>query len=258
MTNFYPLVWLLILLAALMFLQRRLHFEIQAVFLLLTRRAEIALALFSLLFFPGVFLHESSHYVVARLLGVKTGHFSLFPQPLPDGRLRLGYVETASADLLRDALIGIAPLLAGGVFVIYAGQYQLDLPGLWEGIRSAEIGSWTAGISSLYHLPDFWLWFYLVFAVSSTMLPSASDRRAWLPVALFGVLVAGVALFAGAGAWMAGMWARLTPWFNQALRALTLIFAISSAVHLVLLPPSWFLRKLLSRLRGLTIAHIGT
>jgi hypothetical protein len=241
-----------------MFLQRRLHFEIQAVLLLLTRRAEIALALFSLLFFPGVFLHETSHYVIARLVGVKTGHFSLLPQPLPDGRLRLGYVETASTDLLRDALIGIAPLLAGGAFVIYAGQYQLDLPGLWESIRSTEMGSWTAGISKLYRLPDFWLWFYLVFAVSSTMLPSASDRRAWLPVALFAVLVAGVALFAGAGAWMVGIWPHLAPWFNQALRGLALIFGISSAVHLILLPPCWLLRKSLARLRGLTIAQIGT
>ena len=33
--------------------------------------------------------------------------------------------------------------------------------------------------------PDFFVWFYLVFAVSSTLFPSASDRRAWLPVAAF-------------------------------------------------------------------------
>jgi hypothetical protein len=258
MTNLYPLVWLLILLAALMFLQRRLHFEIQAIFLLLTHRAEIALALFSLLFFPGVFLHETSHYLVARLLGVRTGHFSLLPEPLPDGRLRLGYVETASTDLLRDALIGIAPLLAGGAFVVYAGQYQLDLPALWESALGGEPGGWMAGLSNLYQLPDFWLWFYLVFAVSSTMLPSASDRRAWLPVALFAVLVAGVALFAGAGPWMIGVWGRLSPWFNQALRGLTLIFGISAAVHLALLPPLWLLRGSLARLTGLSVARIGT
>ena len=79
---------LLLMLISLYFLQHRLHFEIQATFMLLTHRAEIALALFSLLFFPGVFLHETSHYLLARLLGVRTGHFSLLPEPLPDGRLR--------------------------------------------------------------------------------------------------------------------------------------------------------------------------
>jgi hypothetical protein len=249
---------LLLMLVALYFLQRRLHFEIQAIFMLLTRRAEIALALFSLLFFPGVFLHETSHYLLARLLGVRTGHFSLLPEPLPDGRLRLGYVETASTDLLRDALIGIAPLLAGGAFVVYAGQYRLNLPGLWDNLLAGEPDSWMAGLSRLYRLPDFWLWFYLVFAVSSTMLPSASDRRAWLPVALFAVLIAGVALFAGAGPWMLGLWGRLSPWFNQALRGLTLIFGISSAVHLVLLAPLWLLRRSLGRLAGLSVAGIGT
>ena len=258
MSNLSALGLLFLMLVTLYLLQRRLHFEFQAIFLLITRRTDIALVLFSLLFFPGVVLHETSHYVLARLLGVRTGHFSLLPQPLPDGRLRLGYVETASTDLLRDALIGIAPLLAGGAFVVYAGQYRLNLPGLWDNMLAGEPGSWMAGLSDLYQLADFWLWFYLVFAVSSTMLPSASDRRAWLPVALFAVLIAGVALFAGAGPWIIGVWGRLSPWFNQALRGLTLIFGISAAVHLALLPPLWLLRGSLARLTGLSVARIGT
>ena len=50
-------------------------------------------------------------------LRVRTGRFSLLPKMLPDGHLRLGFVETARVDVVRDALIGLAPLLSGAVGV---------------------------------------------------------------------------------------------------------------------------------------------
>jgi hypothetical protein len=211
-------------------------------------------ALFSILFFPGVLLHEISHYLVARLLGVRTGRFSLLPEPLPNGRLRLGYVETASTDFIRDGLIGIAPLLAGGGFVSYAGHFQLGLLELWNDFIYGEAAGFFRGLSSLQEQPDFWLWFYLIFAVSSTMLPSASDRRAWLPISLFGGLVLLFALLVGAGPWLLGTWQRLAELVMQGLQGLTMIFGISSAVHLVLLPPLWAVRTSLARLTGLSVA----
>ena len=129
-------LWLIVLLLVpLLFLQRSLHREIQAILLLLTRRSDIALTIFAILFFPGVLLHESSHWLMARMLGVKTGRFSLIPKPMANGRLRLGYVETATPDIVRDALIGVAPLLAGGAFVIFAGVFQLNLSAFWENFQ---------------------------------------------------------------------------------------------------------------------------
>ena len=123
---------LLLLLGPLLLLQRALQREIQTILLLLTRRPEISLAIFSILFFPGVFLHEASHWLMARLLGVRTGRFSLIPQPLGNGRVRLGFVETASPDIVRDALIGVAPLISGGVFVSYTGLERLNLVDFWQ------------------------------------------------------------------------------------------------------------------------------
>src|SRR5512142_246629 len=96
--------WLLLMLVPLLFAQRWLHREIQWVFLLITRSQMLSLGMFSFLFFPGVLLHELSHFVMARVLGVRTGRFSLLPSLMEDGKLRLGYVETADTDLLRDAL----------------------------------------------------------------------------------------------------------------------------------------------------------
>jgi hypothetical protein len=244
------LLWLLLLLGPLFFLQRSLQREMQAIFLFLTRRVDVSLALFSLLFLPGVVLHEGSHWLMARLLGVRTGRFSVVPRTLGNGRLQLGYVETAAVDPLRDALIGAAPLLLGGAFVAYAGLKQLGLLTLWESAVLAGPNAVLDALPALFNRPDFWLWFYLVFAVSGTMLPSPSDRRAWLPVALLAGLLVGVSVLAGAGPWLMQ---NLAGPFNQALRAAAVVFGICVFIHLVLLPPLWLARKLLGRLTGLQV-----
>lgn len=241
------LLWLLILLGPLLILQRSLHRELQSIFLLITRRGEIALALFSLLFVPGVLLHELSHYLIARVLGVQTGRFSLMPQTQSNGRLQLGFVETAPTDLLRDALIGAAPLLVGGLFVTYAGLARLGFGSLWDGLLSGNGVVFWQALQALPERPDFWVWFYLAFTVSSTMLPSASDRRAWQPLALvIGVLLL-VVLVAGAGPWLLE---HLAPPLNLALRALAGVLGISVVMHLVLWLPALLVRKLLSRVTG--------
>lgn len=247
MSQFDGLVWLLILLGPFFILQRRLHTEIQATFLLLTHRVDVSLAFFSILFLPGVLLHEVSHYLAARMLGVHTGGISLIPRTLDDGRLQMGYVETAKTDILRDALIGLAPLLVGGTFVAYIGLIRLDLPTLWERITAGAASEWYQGLVYLVEKPDFWIWFYLLFVVSSTMMPSRSDRRAWLPVMLVGIVILGLSLLAGAGPWMLE---NLALYLNQALNAVSIVMGISLAVHLVLVVPFYLLRKGLERITG--------
>jgi len=248
--NLDGLLWLLLLLAPFLLLQRRLHLEIQSVFLLIFRRSDVSLALFSLLFFPGVFLHEASHFLLARLLGVRTGRFSLIPHPLEDGRLQLGYVETAKADFFRDALIGVAPLVSGGLFVAYAGVSHLGLPALWESILSRGSQTLPVAIRMLLDRSDFWLWFYLILAVSSTMMPSRSDRRAWLPVALAAVFLLVLGLLAGAGPWLVE---HVAVPLNTALRAVALVFAISLGVHCALILPFFFLARILERATGFRV-----
>ena len=249
MSNVDGLVWLLLILGPLFFLQRRLHLEIQTVLLLITRHRDISLLLFSLLFFPGVLLHELSHYVTARILGVRAGRFSLIPTPMPDGRLRLGFVETASVDFVRDAFIGAAPLLSGGLFVAYAGIERLQLTLLWDSLVYGSL-PFKDALTAITGQADFWLWFYLAFTVSSMMLPSASDRRAWLPLTLVLSVLVGMALLSGAGPWML---AHLAPILDRALEAIAATFSISVFLHLALLLPMWVIRKLLNRITGLEV-----
>ncbi len=240
------LLWLVISLVLFLLAQRWLHQQIQLLFYLITKRLNLALALFSILFLPGVLLHETSHFVVARLLGVRTRRCSISPQVTVDSRRRLGYVETAQADVVRDTLIGAAPFIFGGAVVAYLGIDRLGIAPLFE---LASQGSWNqlwAAIAALPQRPDFWLWFYLTFTISSMMLPSPADRRAWLPVVIVLLAVALLALLAGAGPWMAQ---NVAPWLDRILRAIATVLGIGLVVHLLLAVPVTFLRIAVSIVR---------
>lgn len=244
--------WLLLWLGPLLFFQRSLHRELQGIFLLLTRKPVLTIGLYSLLFFPGVLLHEGSHYVMARLLRVRTGRVSLIPRPIKGGtKLQLGFVETVPSDVVRDALIGAAPLITGGVLVAYIGIVRMGLIPLWGFPFQGDSASFFQAIALLPAQPDFWIWFYFAFVISSTMFPSPSDRQAWLPLAAILVILLALALIAGAGPWMA---AHIEIPLNQALRSLAGVFAVSLAIHLVCWLPVALLRQVISRLTGLSIS----
>lgn len=215
--------------------------------MLLTRRQDIAIVLFSLLFLPGVFIHEISHYLMARLLGVRTGRLSIVPRPMEDGRLQLGYVETGRTDFVRDALVGVAPLLFGGIFVGYIALNPLGVPALWNGFASGSFEDVGHGVTILFSKADFWIWFYLAFAVSSTMMPSRSDRRGWLPVGLLTIALLAAGIYSGIGSWI---YLRAAKVVEQLLLVMTLILGTSLALHLILLMPLMLLRNILSRITG--------
>jgi hypothetical protein len=114
-------IWLVLTLGPLLVLQPRLQREVQVFFLILSRRKDISIILFSLLFLPGVLLHELSHFLMAKLLFIRTGRFSILPREMPYGQLQLGYVEIEKVDPIRETLVGVAPLLTGSAVVAYAG-----------------------------------------------------------------------------------------------------------------------------------------
>ncbi len=250
MTQLTGFLWFVLMLVPLIYLQRLLHREIQAVFLILTRDAALTMGIFSLIFLPGVFLHELSHFLMAKILRVPTGRFSIFPRALPDGRLQLGYVETARADIVRDSLIGAAPLIAGTVLVAYVAVYRLDMRILWDTFRNGQFSLFWLGLSALPRVSDFYLWFYLTFAVSSTMTPSESDRHAWLDLVIALGILFSVTLLFGAGPWML---TNVAPLVSDFLSSVAVIFGLSAAVHAILLLPIALIHKLLARVTGVDV-----
>ncbi len=241
---------LILLLVPMIYLPRLLQREIQAIFLLITRRPDISMVLFSLLFLPGILVHETSHYLMARLLGVRTGRLSIIPRKMEGGQIRLGYVETSATDFVRDALIGLAPLITGGIIVALLGINRLGLNTVWTSMVQGQLNAIGPALKTIIVRPDFWLWFYLVFTISSTMLPSAADRRSWLPVILVVLGLLGVILLIGVGSWIMTTFGAA---FLKGLNAITMVFGITIIVQLVLLPPTWLIRNIISRVVGLRV-----
>lgn len=251
LTQLTGLIWFIFMLVPLIFLQRLLHREIQAVLLILTRDKRLTMGLFSMIFLPGVFLHELSHFLMAKILFIRTGKFSIFPQSLPDGRLQLGYVETARADVVRDSLVGAAPLIAGTLFVAYVAIDHLQLRVLWDVFRNGQLDLFWMGVRALPQVKDFYLWFYLAFAVSSTMMPSQSDRHAWLELIISIGVLFGITLLVGAGPWLTN---NIAPRVSSFLSSVAVIFGLSAWVHAVLVLPAALIHKLLARVTGLDVA----
>ena len=239
-------LWLLACLGLLGWLQSRVARHVQLILLLVIRNEHAALLAFQLLFLPGVALHEASHWIVARLLGMRDLEISLWPQRQRDGSVRLGYVKTERMNLARAAFVGTAPLVAGIVLVSVISE-RLGLNRLWTAAAAAETIQVRALLAEFWQRPDLWLWIYLLFACSNTMLPSASDRRA-LPAAaaLLGSLML--------GGYLLGMLALVRTALGglawSLASAASVAMGITILLDLLLLPVLYLLEALLWRLRG--------
>jgi hypothetical protein len=245
-------LWLIIALLPLIFLERWIHRHLQGIWLLLVRDADLALILYSLLMLPGVLVHEASHWIAATLLGVRAGRFSVVPERLPDGTLRLGYVETEHVDPLRESLIGAAPLLAGAAVIIFVGYTRLGVELLGAALARGDLLAMGQAVRDMTGLSNFWLWLYLIFTVSNSMLPSASDRRAWWPVLV--TLAVFTALLFAFGLGPVLLQTLANP-LDTGTRALAAAFSITVGLNIVLAPLLWLLETGLIRLTGLKVEY---
>ncbi len=245
-------LWLLAALVPLVLLERWVHRHLQGVWLLIFRDADLALIVYSLVMLPGVILHEGSHWLMATLLLVRTGHFSVVPERMPDGTLRLGFVETAKVDFVREALIGAAPLLFGSIVIMLVGYGRLGAGLVGEALARGDLLTVTQVLQVMTRVPDFWLWLYFVFTVSNSMLPSASDRRAWLPVSLLIAALGGVLLYAGFGSVLRET---LAGPLDGAVRSLAAAFTITVGLDLFFAPLVWLVERGLMRVTGMKVDY---
>ncbi len=239
---FFVFVALLVLLLNHLVTQQVLTF-----FWLLTGQERLAYLLYALFLLPGTVVHEGSHWLVARLLGVPASRPSLRPQ-VRGSRLVLGHVVTARTDPLRQSLIGVAPLVVGSAVVVLVARQVFGvegpealLPG-GQGFRGL-----VARLEAATRVPDAWLWLYLLFSVSHVMLPSESDRAAWPAIALLVGAVAGATVLLFGVPRVPGTVVALG---SAGLWALLFAFLVTVAIDVPLFAALWLLNRLLVWVRG--------
>lgn len=81
--------------------------------------------LLAILFLPGTYIHELSHYVVAKILFVPTFGITLRPK-IERNSIKMGSVEIAQTDFIRRFLIGSAPFTVG-IILLVGSMYALVL-----------------------------------------------------------------------------------------------------------------------------------
>jgi len=146
---------------------------------------DIAMLSYFLLLLPGVLVHELSHWLAAKLLRVPTGPITIGPSSKGKGVTRLGSVSMAKADPLREGIIGMAPLTTGSVLILVIAYHVFGLAGPPDLVVDLNPGAVLSMLQGYLSVPNLWLWVYLIFSISNAMLPSESDRQAWLSLALY-------------------------------------------------------------------------
>ena len=190
-----PLIALVATLLALFWLKRRITNNLQELSMRLVDDPDVALIIYFVVVLPGVVIHELSHWLMAKLLGVRVSRPSL--GPVRKGRSRrvsLGSVRVSKVDPVRASLIGVAPLLGGSAVILIIGNLVLGVGEFADAVAGQGLKGVLGALAQMAQVGDFWLWLYLIFAVSNAMLPSESDMAAVRPVLIFLGIVAAVVL----------------------------------------------------------------
>lgn len=153
---------------------------------------------FYLLMFPGVVLHECSHYLACLLTGTRVTRFAPFsPGRSNDGRLTLGYVRHERRTLPVEAIIGLAPILLNPLGLLFVTALLTPLT-LHE-VAKPSVMIALEGIFATGFLTDTPLlatiWAYLALSFALASMPSREDLSS-LPALLLvfggGILLAGL------------------------------------------------------------------
>jgi hypothetical protein len=94
------------------------------------------------------------------------------------------------ADIWRESLVGMAPLLLGNTVIAWIGWRVFATPALLEALATGHLLQAAATFWMSLRTVDGLLWAYALFAIGNSMMPSSSDREPLKPVLLYTALVA--------------------------------------------------------------------
>lgn len=176
------IIIIVIEIAVLLLLSRRVHGLFGQILYRATGSRRLTVYLSAVLFMPGTFVHEMSHFMAALFLLVPVGNLTLLPRISDEDSGKghvsvvLGSVAIAKTDPFRKFLIGIAPVVVGLtvitslVFFTYRGfgsETELFRKSIIDEIVIA----------------------YFVFTVANTMFSSKRDMEgSWIILVLLAMV----------------------------------------------------------------------
>ena len=245
MTRWTPYLSLVAMLVLLVPTTRWFGTRVQRLVLVLTSNPVAAIYVHFFLLLPGTALHELSHWLVAKALGVGTGGLSLRPRAQRGSIIRFGAVQIRQTDALRESLIGLSPLIFGTTVLVCLYKWRL---GTSIGLEWS-LESLPTQIALMLQVPDVGLWLYLLVAISNAMLPSASDRRAWRPLSVYSAALLALSITLALATDLS-LPQRLLSLVPPLMGELAVVFAFTVVIDLSLGSCLWLLEALAGHLLG--------
>jgi hypothetical protein len=180
-------------------------------------------------------------------MGAHVGRISIFPAR-SEGRVQLGFVPVEKMGLVRTAVVGLAPLVVGCLALVFIGFKGLQLGSAVDALVEQDWPALMDGLEEVFQAPGMWIWAYLAFAISNTMLPSRSDMRAWPAIALFLTIVAGLVVLLDLGSALMGPLAGVLRWLAVAC-GLTVLIDLPFALTILVLEMA------MGRLKGMRVEY---
>ena len=133
--------------------------------------------IFAILFLPGTFIHEISHFLTALFLLVPVGQIELMPERI-EGGIKMGSVPIGKTDPVRRTLIGVAQIIFG-LGIILGTIYYVYSRNLFNNPIALIITS------------------YIAFEVGNTMFSSKEDMEGVLPLLVVLIIFYAILYFIG-------------------------------------------------------------
>lgn len=211
-------------------MERWLHQHIFKLGWLLTRNFNVTTVLYYLLFLPGIVLHEVVLWLVAGALNVHATRTIEWPHSQEIGELRLNFVRIApNIPRWKRFVIALSPLVAGMLLTWHIAENVFQLDTVFSMMSSGALTDIGAALERLLAIPDFWLWFYLLFTVSNTMFASLQRdlNNAQSLLAFMSLVVVAIVLVGATSA----TFSYVASPFENALSVLTELVVVLIAVN---------------------------
>jgi len=116
--------------------------------------------------------------MVAGILDIRAERAIQWPEKQEIAELRLNFIKIGkNVSSLKLAIITLAPLVAALVVIWFIANNVIPINEFAARISTGKLADVTGAISFITATPDFWLWIYLAFTISNTMMPSLKDLR---------------------------------------------------------------------------------